>query len=64
MHEDDKNGKVIVKVNKIEHICPLDRLEKINQVKTTINQDEYDENKLKIFEKYKYQMIETGDIPE
>jgi hypothetical protein len=40
-------------------------LEKINQAKAKISDiQEYNEDQLKIFEKYKYQMIETGEIPE
>ena len=60
-HIDESGNKVIIKVAKVENICPLDRMEKISQAKANFDATHQPSSKqLELFEKYKYQIIETG----
>ena len=64
-HVDGNGNQIIIKVAKAENICPLDRMAVISKEKARFNATHKPTQKqLELFQKYKYQVIETGEIPD
>ena len=55
------NDEYIVKVKKLEHIYPLDKIKKIEEFK---NSETFEANRVELVQKHLDSILETGVIPK